>query len=197
MEAWNIYTRNSREVGHECITFIESDSYFPTSHVSTHLSPVEWRTNSKSRLANNSTLPRANESWIFARIAKFQLPSTSFHVIDVSPSTCHEDNEPNNREDPREFLRKNGLPQIKSFELWTRRVHSLSREKKFICTKLGAHLGVHRQTKLQLEEKREVGSRPFRVWCSRELYVERVCKNQMDNEVENCVNLKLQTHISS
>lgn len=58
MEAWNIYTRNSREVGHECITFIESDSYFPTSHVSTHLSPVEWRTNSKSRLANNFRLYR-------------------------------------------------------------------------------------------------------------------------------------------
>lgn len=79
-----------------------------------------------------------------------------------------------NRTSLGEFVRKNGSSVDKIIRVVGTRLHprlSSREKKKFIYARNWerAHLGAHRRTKLQPEEKRQVGSRPFRVSYVREM----------------------------
>lgn len=145
--------------------------------------------NSKSRIIRLCRI-HANESWIFARIAKFQFQTC---LRETSFETRHRrvTRRTTNRTSLGEFVRKNGSSVDKIIRVVGTRLHprlSSREKKKFIYARNWerAHLGAHRRTKLQPEEKRHVGSRPFRVSYVREMqriiiHVERVRKNQTKN----------------
>lgn len=90
--------------------------------------------NSKSRIIRLCRI-HANESWIFARIAKFQFQTC---LRETSFETRHRrvTRRTTNRTSLGEFVRKNGSSVDKIIRVVGTSV--FSREEVYICTKLGA-----------------------------------------------------------